>query len=127
MTGAGKLFLGDRLASQPMVNLNPVALAGWAGLVINALNSIPAGTQLKTEQKQHACDGSGLTSGTVFDGPAALVLREPTKSKFTTRIAASVDAGELDGGRVAAGLWGRPAGRALSTLSTIILGIGAEQ
>ena len=47
VTCAGKLFLGDRLASQPMINLNPVLLAGWAGLVINALNSIPAGTQVR--------------------------------------------------------------------------------
>ena len=70
MTIAGKLFLGDRLASQPMVDLNPVALAGWAGLVINALNSIPAGTHLKTQNAMPVTP-ERLTFGDVFDGPAA--------------------------------------------------------
>ena len=40
---AGKLFLGSRLATEVKVNLNPVLLAGWAGLVFNALNAVPTG------------------------------------------------------------------------------------
>ena len=63
MTCAGKLFLGERLASQPMVNLNPVALAGWAGLVINALNSIPAGAVPLTRHVVPSAANS-LTTGT---------------------------------------------------------------
>ena len=58
-----------------------------------------------------------------------MAILNPKKLSHTARITASetVGAGELDGGRVAAGLWGRPAGRALSTLTLLILGIGAEQ
>lgn len=33
--------------------------------------------------------------------------------------------GELDGARVAAGLWGRRAGTALSTITLFVLGVGA--
>lgn len=40
---AGKLFLGGKLASSQPLDLNPLTLAGWAGLVVNALNMIPLG------------------------------------------------------------------------------------
>ena len=57
---AGKLFLGARLASTSSLQVNALALAGYAGLTVNAINMIPLG--------------------------------------------------ELDGGRVAFGLWGRRCG-----------------
>ena len=40
---AGKLFLGGQLTGSQSLDLNPLLLAGWAGLVVNALNMIPLG------------------------------------------------------------------------------------
>ncbi|KAL3161454.1 hypothetical protein ABBQ32_010337 [Trebouxia sp. C0010 RCD-2024] len=39
----GKLFLSGQLAAKQSLDLNPLTLAGWAGLVVNALNMIPLG------------------------------------------------------------------------------------
>eukprot|EP00850_Spirogloea_muscicola_P012402 SM000080S22917 [mRNA] locus=s80:116460:120020:+ [translate_table: standard] len=41
--GIAKLLLGDRLAEGGKVDLNPVTLAAWTGLLINAINAIPVG------------------------------------------------------------------------------------
>ncbi|KAK9826124.1 hypothetical protein WJX81_006284 [Elliptochloris bilobata] len=38
----GRLVLGDRLLAES-VNLSPVLIAGWAGLIVNALNCLPTG------------------------------------------------------------------------------------
>ena len=35
-------MLGDRLLAES-VNLSPVLTAGWAGLIVNALNCLPTG------------------------------------------------------------------------------------
>lgn len=40
---AGKLFLGARLASTSSLQVNALALAGYAGLTVNAINLIPMG------------------------------------------------------------------------------------
>eukprot|EP00884_Botryococcus_braunii_P023262 jgi/Botrbrau1/961/Bobra.114_1s0005.1 len=40
----GQLFLGSKLAVGGSIELNPLLTAGWAGLIVNALNSIPVGT-----------------------------------------------------------------------------------
>lgn len=56
MALTAQLFLGEQL-TQPLVEVNTLVVAGWAGLIVNALNCIPAG--------------------------------------------------EIDGGRIALGLWGR--------------------
>jgi hypothetical protein len=40
---AGELFLGDKLRLGGEINLNPLAAAGWAGLLVNALNAVPVG------------------------------------------------------------------------------------
>ncbi|KAM7270012.1 hypothetical protein ACFE04_029226 [Oxalis oulophora] len=41
--GIAKLLLGDVLKEGSPVSLNPLVIWAWAGLLINALNSIPAG------------------------------------------------------------------------------------
>eukprot|EP00850_Spirogloea_muscicola_P008786 SM000048S16498 [mRNA] locus=s48:63807:67392:+ [translate_table: standard] len=41
--GIAKLLLGDRLAEGAKVDLSPVTLAAWTGLLINAINTIPVG------------------------------------------------------------------------------------
>ncbi|TQD81924.1 hypothetical protein C1H46_032527 [Malus baccata] len=41
--GIAKLLLGDALKEGTPISLNPLLLWAWAGLVINAINSIPAG------------------------------------------------------------------------------------
>lgn len=41
--GLAKLFLGDVLKEGTPVSINPLVLWAWAGLLINAINSIPAG------------------------------------------------------------------------------------
>lgn len=74
MSLLAQLFLGDSL-TQPEVAVSSLLVAGWAGLIFNALNCLPAG--------------------------------------------------ELDGGRVASSLWGRKAAEQLSTLTFILLGLGA--
>jgi membrane-associated protease RseP (regulator of RpoE activity) len=39
----GKIALGEQLTSGAVVNLSPIAFAGWLGLVITALNLVPVG------------------------------------------------------------------------------------
>ncbi|XP_071685707.1 probable zinc metalloprotease EGY2, chloroplastic [Rutidosis leptorrhynchoides] len=41
--GIGKLLLGDALKEGATISLNPLVIWAWAGLLINAINSIPAG------------------------------------------------------------------------------------
>ncbi|KAJ8535423.1 hypothetical protein K7X08_023143 [Anisodus acutangulus] len=41
--GIGKLLLGDVLKEGTPISVNPLVIWAWAGLVINAINSIPAG------------------------------------------------------------------------------------
>ncbi|KAI3695817.1 hypothetical protein L1987_78819 [Smallanthus sonchifolius] len=41
--GIAKLFLGDVLKEGAMILVNPLVIWAWAGLLINAINSIPAG------------------------------------------------------------------------------------
>lgn len=67
----GHLFLP--LDTNEQLQLSPLVVAGWAGLVINALNCIPIG--------------------------------------------------DLDGGRIAFGIWGRRAAGALQVLTSILLGL----
>jgi membrane-associated protease RseP (regulator of RpoE activity) len=38
-----KLLLGDALKEGTQLSVNPLVLWAWAGLLINAINSIPAG------------------------------------------------------------------------------------
>lgn len=38
-----KLFLGDALKEGTPISVNPLVVWAWAGLLINAINSIPAG------------------------------------------------------------------------------------
>ncbi len=42
VAGIAKLLIGDRLAAS-LVSIHPLVLLGWLGLVINALNLLPAG------------------------------------------------------------------------------------
>ncbi|XP_011656409.1 probable zinc metalloprotease EGY2, chloroplastic isoform X1 [Cucumis sativus] len=41
--GIAKLLLGDALKEGTPISLNPLVIWAWAGLLINAINSIPAG------------------------------------------------------------------------------------
>ncbi|CAI9091677.1 OLC1v1026761C2 [Oldenlandia corymbosa var. corymbosa] len=41
--GIAKLLLGDALKEGTAISLNPLVIWSWAGLLINAINSIPAG------------------------------------------------------------------------------------
>lgn len=38
-----KLLLGDALKEGTPISVNPLVIWAWAGLLINAINSIPAG------------------------------------------------------------------------------------
>jgi membrane-associated protease RseP (regulator of RpoE activity) len=40
---AAKLFMGSSLTDGTQVAVNPLVLSAWAGLLINAINSIPVG------------------------------------------------------------------------------------
>lgn len=40
---AAKLLLGDVLKEGTPISVNPLLIWAWAGLLINAINSIPAG------------------------------------------------------------------------------------
>ncbi|XP_078177614.1 ethylene-dependent gravitropism-deficient and yellow-green-like 2 isoform X1 [Carex rostrata] len=73
--GIAKLILGDALKEGTPLSINPLVLWAWAGLLINAINSIPAG--------------------------------------------------ELDGGRIALGLWGRKISARLGSITLGLLGIAA--
>lgn len=42
-SSAAKLLLGDVLKEGTPLSVNPLVLWAWAGLLINAINSIPAG------------------------------------------------------------------------------------
>lgn len=66
-------MLGSKLTAAT-VAIHPLALAGWAGLIVNAINCIPLG--------------------------------------------------ELDGGRIACGVWGRRAAGRLGAITTLLLAIG---
>lgn len=74
MAIAAQLTLGDQLG-QPVVEVSSLMLAGWAGLIVNALNCIPAG--------------------------------------------------ELDGGRIVLGIWGRRPASLIGVLSIAALAIGS--
>ncbi|KAL2642682.1 hypothetical protein R1flu_010269 [Riccia fluitans] len=41
--GLAKLILGDKLQEGAKIAVNPIVLSAWAGLLINAINSIPVG------------------------------------------------------------------------------------
>ena len=41
--GAARLALGPSVFTADSVNVNPLFAAGWAGLIINAINMLPAG------------------------------------------------------------------------------------
>lgn len=86
-------MLGDALAGSASLDLNPLLLSGWAALLVNALNSIPVG---------------------------ALTTVDHHESRLHMLL---VHTGDVDGGRVAAGLWGRRAGTALSTVTLLALGL----
>ena len=68
-----QFVFGDRVFEAEALSCHPLFVVGWAGLIINAINSIPAG--------------------------------------------------ELDGGRVFLGLFGRPAASRMSAISFFLLGI----
>ena len=43
LINSAKLILGDVLKEGSQISINPLILWAWAGLLINAINSIPAG------------------------------------------------------------------------------------
>ncbi len=52
----GKLALGSQLAAQKAINLHPIAVAGWIGLLFSAFNLMPVG-QLDGGRMVHAMFG----------------------------------------------------------------------
>ncbi|WOL00713.1 putative zinc metalloprotease EGY2, chloroplastic [Canna indica] len=73
--GIAKLLLGDVLKEGTPLSINPLVLWAWTGLLINALNSIPAG--------------------------------------------------ELDGGRISFGIWGRKASTRIYGITIALLGVSS--
>ncbi len=56
LAGLGKLALGSQLVAQKAINLHPIAVAGWIGLLFSAFNLMPVG-QLDGGRMIHAMFG----------------------------------------------------------------------
>lgn len=71
LAGLSKLALGSQLAAQKAINLHPVAVAGWIGLLFSAFNLMPVG-QLDGGRMVHAMFGQ--RTGTAIGQISRLLL-----------------------------------------------------
>ena len=56
LAGLGKLALGNQLVAAKAINLHPIAVAGWIGVLFSAFNLMPVG-QLDGGRMVHAMFG----------------------------------------------------------------------